>query len=47
MDKVATLLKGGRIEWSKGTSKTWSTEKTWTLKKDDAKPSTPGETQQK
>ena len=48
MDKVTTLLKGGRIEWSKGTSKTWSAEKTWSPKKaDDAKSATPGEPQQK
>ncbi len=38
MDKVITFVKnGGRAQWStgRGTSKSWSTEKTWSLKKGD------------
>ena len=36
MDKVITFFKnGGQMSWSKGTSKTWSAEKSWSLKKGD------------
>ncbi|HET7701488.1 MAG TPA: hypothetical protein VFM06_11555 [Candidatus Limnocylindria bacterium] len=38
MDKVIAFFKsGGRAQktWGSGTSKSWSAEKTWSLKKDD------------
>lgn len=36
IDKVIAFFKnGGQMSWSKGTSKSWSAEKTWSMKKDD------------
>ncbi len=48
MDKIITFFKnGGQWSYSKGDSKTWSGEKTWSLKKGDDATKTPpsGDTQ--